>query len=116
MARRRPGSRCKFAHKDAEDVAGALLNTQGGGLYAEVLASVLCDGLATRASIFQALEATERNMARGSGQDMAVVLFSGHGAVIGDQFYLIPHGVDNGTKASLKASAIPALEFTKRNP
>ena len=70
------GLALQFAHKDAEDVAGALLNTQGGGLYAEVLASVLCDGLATRASIFQALEATERNMARGSGQDMAVVLFS----------------------------------------
>lgn len=107
------GLALQFAHKDAEDVAGALLNTQGGGLYAEVLASVLCDGLATRASIFQALEATERNMARGSGQDMAVVLFSGHGAVIGDQFYLIPHGVDNGTKASLKASAIPALELQR---
>ena len=31
------GLALKFAHKDAEDVASALLNTQGGGLYAEVL-------------------------------------------------------------------------------
>ena len=28
--------RLKFAHRDAQDVASALVNTQGGGLYAEV--------------------------------------------------------------------------------
>ena len=105
------GLALKFAHKDAEDVASALLNTQGGGLYAEVLPIFLCDGAATKAGIFEALAATERNMARGGGQDMAVVMFSGHGAVMDGQFYLVPHGVDNGTKASLKASAIPASEF-----
>ena len=105
------GLALKFAHKDAEDVASALLNTQGGGLYADVLPSVLCDAAATRACIFQALEALERNMARGVGQDMAVMMFSGHGAVMDGQFYLVPHGVDNGTKASLKASAIAASEF-----
>ena len=26
---------------------------------------------------------------------MAVVMFSGHGAVMDDEFYLVPHGVDN---------------------
>jgi uncharacterized caspase-like protein len=92
-------------------VVSALLNTQGGGLYAEVLPIFLCDGAATKAGIFEGLAATERNMARGGGQDMAVVMFSGYGAVIGDQFYLVPHGVDTSTKASLKASAIPASEF-----
>ena len=101
----------KFAHKDAGDVASALLNTQGGGLYAEVLPIFLPDGAATKAGIFEALDATARNMARGAGQDMAVVLFSGHGAVLDGQFYLIPHGVDNGTAARRKASAIPASEF-----
>jgi hypothetical protein len=107
------GLALKFAHKDAEDVASALLNTQGGGLYAEVLPIFLSDGAATKAGIFEALAATERNMARGGGQDMAVVMFSGHGAVMDGQFYLVPHGVDNGTKASLKASAIPASEFQR---
>ena len=107
------GLALKFAHKDAEDVASALLNTQGGGLYAEVLPIFLSDGAATKAGIFEALDAMERNMARGGGQDMAVVMFSGHGAVMDGQFYLVPHGVDNGTKASLKASAIPASEFQR---
>ena len=107
------GLALKFAHKDAEDVASALLNTQGGGLYAEVLPIFLGDGAATRAGIFEALDATERNMARGAGQDMAVVMFSGHGAVKDGQFYLVPHGVDNGTKASFKSSAIPASEFQR---
>ena len=107
------GLALKFAHKDAEDVASALLNTQGGGLYAEVLPMFLGDGAATKAGIFEALAAMERNMARGGGQDMAVVMFSGHGAVMDGQFYLVPHGVDNGTKASLKASAIPASEFQR---
>ena len=107
------GLALKFAHKDAEDVASALLNTQGGGLYAEVLPIFLSDGAATKAGIFEGLAAMERNMARGGGQDMAVVMFSGHGAVMDGQFYLVPHGVDNGTKASLKASAIPASEFQR---
>jgi hypothetical protein len=54
-------------------------------------------------------------MVRGAGQDMAVVMFSGHGAVMDGQFYLVPHGVDNGTKALLKASAIPASEFQRKS-
>ena len=107
------GLALKFAHKDAEDLASALLNTQGGGLYAEVLPIVLSDGAATKACIFEALDAMERNMARGGGQDMAVVMFSGHGAVMDGQFYLVPHGVDSGTKAALKSSAIAASEFQR---
>jgi uncharacterized caspase-like protein len=89
------------------------MNTQGGGLYAEVLLQVLCDSEATRAGIFEALTAMERNMARGAGQDMVVVLFAGHGAVRDEQFYLLPHGVDTGTKAAFKSSAIPASEFQR---
>jgi WD40 repeat protein len=103
----------RFAHKDAQDVASALLNTQDGGLYAEVLPMFLCDGAATKAGIFEALSVMERNMARGAGHEMAVVMFSGHGAVMDDQFYLVPHGVDNSTKASRKASAISASEFQR---
>jgi len=108
------GLALKFAHRDAEDVASALLNTQGGGLYAEVLPIFLPDGAATKAGIFEALAATERNMGRGAGQDMAVVMFSGHGAVMDGQFYLVPHGVDTGTPQRLQASAIPATEFQRK--
>src|SRR5258708_3018970 len=69
------------------------------------------DGPADKAGIFDALAAMERNMGGGAGQDLAVVMFSGHGTMIDGQFYLVPHGADNSTPARLKASAIPAAEF-----
>jgi Caspase domain/WD domain, G-beta repeat len=100
-----------FAARDAQDVASALLNTQEGGLYAEVKPIFLHDGAADRGGIFDALAATDRNMASSAGQDLAVVMFSGHGAMIDNQFYLVPYGADTSTMARLKASAIPAAEF-----
>ena len=103
--------RLKFADRDAQDVASALVNTQGGGLYAEVMPTYLHDGTADKPGIFEALAAMERNMAKGAGQDLAVVMFSGHGAMIDGQFYLVPHGADNSTPARLKSSVIPAAEF-----
>ena len=101
----------KFAHRDAHDVASALVTTQEGGLYAAVKLSLLHDGTANKTGIFEALAAMERNMGSGAGQDLAVVMFSGHGTMIDGQFYLVPHGADNSTPARLKASAIPAAEF-----
>jgi uncharacterized caspase-like protein len=103
--------RLKFANRDAQDVASALINTQDGGLYAEVVPAFLHDDTADKAGIFEALAAMERNMARGAGQDLAVVMFSGHGTMIDGQFYLVPHGADNSTQARLKSSVIPAAEF-----
>jgi DNA-binding beta-propeller fold protein YncE len=103
--------RLKFAHRDAQDVASALVNTQDGGLYAEVKPMFLRDGTADKAGIFDALAAMERNMGNGAGQDLAVVMFSGHGTMIDGQFYLVPHGADNSTPARLKISAIAAAEF-----
>jgi WD40 repeat protein len=103
--------RLKFAHRDAQDVASALVNTQDGGLYAEVKPMFLHDRTADKAGIFDALAAMERNMGRGAGQDLAVVMFSGHGTMIDGQFYLVPHGADNSTLARLKVSAIAATEF-----
>ena len=103
--------RLKFAARDAQDVASALLNTQGGGLYAEVKPMFLHDGAADKAGIFEALAAMDRNMTSSAGQDLAVVMFSGHGTMIDNQFYLVPHGADSSTTARLKASAVPATEF-----
>jgi WD40 repeat protein len=100
-----------FAHRDAQDVASALLNTQEGGLYAEVKPIFLHDSLADKAGIFDALAAMERNMTGNAGQDLAVVMFSGHGTMIDNQFYLVPYGADSSATARLKASAIPATEF-----
>jgi uncharacterized caspase-like protein len=108
----------KFAAKDANDVANALLATQGsefnkkGGLYADVKPQYLHDGDADRAAIFRALASMKANMAKDeAGQDLAVILFSGHGAIIDDRFYLLPYGVDARTPADLKASAISANDF-----
>jgi uncharacterized caspase-like protein len=100
-----------FAHRDAEDLASALVNTQSGGLYAEVLPIFLHDRTADKAGIFDALASMQRNMAKDAGQSLAVVMFSGHGTMIDSQFYLVPYGVDTGTPSRLKASAIPASEF-----
>jgi WD40 repeat protein len=103
--------RLKFADRDAQDVASALVNTQDGGLYAEIKPMFLHDGTADKAGIFDALAAMERNMGGGAGQDLAVVMFSGHGTMIDGQFYLVPYGADDSTPARLKTSAIPATEF-----
>ena len=103
--------RLKFAHRDAQGVASALVNTQDGGLYAEVKPMFLPDATADKAGIFDALAAMERNMRTSTGQDLAVAMFSGHGTMIDGQFYLVPHGADSSTPTRLKASAIPASEF-----
>jgi Caspase domain len=110
--------RLKFADKDAKDVADALFKTQRseynklGGLYAEVLAQYLHDSTADRAGIFNAFDAMQRDMANDSaGQDLAVVMFSGHGAVVDKRFYLLPYGVNAGTTAELKGTAISADDF-----
>jgi WD40 repeat protein len=103
--------RLQFAHRDAQDVASAIVNTQDGGLYAEIKPMFLHDRTADKAGIFDALAAMDRNMGSGAGQDLAVVMFSGHGTMIDGQFYLVPHGADNSTPARLKVSAISAADF-----
>jgi hypothetical protein len=45
----------KFADRDAQDVASALVNTQEAGLYAEVKPQALFNEIATKAGIFDAL-------------------------------------------------------------
>jgi DNA-binding beta-propeller fold protein YncE len=100
-----------FAARDAQDVANALLNTQEGGLYAEVKPIFRHDGEADKHGFADAFTAIESNMASSTGQDLAVVMFSGHGAMIDNQFYLVPYGADSSTMARLKIDSIPATEF-----
>jgi uncharacterized caspase-like protein len=98
----------KFAHRDAQDAANALITTQKGGLYADVKPMFLHDSTANKVGIFDALMKMEKNMAT---DDFAVVMFSGHGTMIDGRFYLVPYGVDDSTPANLQASSIPATEF-----
>src|ERR1700731_3161944 len=86
MADKATTFRLKCAAKDANDMASALLATQGsefnkkGGLYADVKPQYLHDGEADRAAIFRALGSVKANMAKDeTGQDLAVILFSGRG-------------------------------------
>jgi len=41
-------------------------------------------------------------------------MFSGHGTVIDNQFYLLPYGADSSTAARLEASAIPTRQFQSK--
>jgi Caspase domain len=105
------GLKLKFADRDAQDVANALVKTQEGGLYAEVKAQFLHDATANSQGIFDALAAMQHNMVDGAGQDFAVVMFSGHGTMVDGQFRLVPYGADDSTPARLKSSTIAASEF-----
>jgi WD40 repeat protein len=109
--------RLDFASTDASDVFNALVNTQDsrfnkfGGLYAEVLPAYVHDSEATKEEVYEALASMQRNMAKSTGDDLAVVMFSGHGAVLDGQFYLLPYGVNAATASRLEATAIPVTEL-----
>ena len=52
-----------------------------------------------------------RNMEASTTHDLAVVMFSGQGTMICNQFYLVPYGAGSSTPAHLEASTIPATQF-----
>jgi len=100
-----------FAATDAKDIADVLYSSQAseaGGFYARVNPNILVDERADAGSINDAFVALEGAMAKGGGQDVAVVFFSGHGAMIHGQFYLVPNGVDARTPGRLESTAISA--------
>jgi WD40 repeat protein len=99
--------RLDFAAADANDVAAALLNTQKN-LYAAVLPQRLSNKDATKSSILRGLVTMREAMARDAGNDLAVFQFSGHGALIDGEFYLLPYGVDVGDAVSIETTALPA--------
>jgi hypothetical protein len=96
--------RLKFAQQDAHDVVSALSGTQDA-LYVAGSRQYLPDEDATRASIRRALETLRQAM---TGQDdLAVVHFSGHGAMVDGELYLLPQDVRAGDAVALKDSALP---------
>ncbi len=99
-----------YADRDARDVAAALRRSQSG-LYAEVRAKVLVDAEASKTAIFAGLEQIRTGMAAGGGADLAVIQFSGHGDMVDGKFYLLPHGIDDGSAAAVKANGLPAGQF-----
>jgi Caspase domain len=102
-----------FAVADATDVAAALLTTQKG-LYAEVRPQRLSNQDATKEGILRGLATIRQDMARSEpGRDLAVVHFSGHGALLDGEFYVLPHGVNAGDEVAIKTTALPASDLRR---
>ncbi|MDO9713454.1 caspase family protein [Paracraurococcus lichenis] len=100
--------RLEFAQQDAHDVVSALTSTQDA-LYTLSPPQYLVDADATRASIRRALE-TLRSAVSGP-HDLAVVHFSGHGAMVDGELFLLPQDVRAGDAVALKDSALPVATF-----
>jgi WD40 repeat protein len=109
-----------YAAADAHDVAAALQESQKLGpgkasLYGDVKIQYLPNDQADNAAIRDALDDMATSMAIGSpNQDVAVILVSSHGEMIDGQFYLVPYGVDLGSKNRIIASALSATDFAKK--
>ena len=114
------GLKLNYAAEDAHDVASALLESQKGSpgkasLYADVSLTYLPNDKADSAAVLDALDAMAQSMAKSEpGQDVAVILVSSHGELIGGQFYLIPYGFDAGSQGRSIKSAVSASEFAKK--
>jgi uncharacterized caspase-like protein len=98
--------RLHYADRDANDLASAIVSTQGS-LY-QVQPQVLADKDANRHGIMEALATMRRQMAAGGGNDLAVVHFSGHGAMVDGRLYLLPYEVDARDNVGIKTSGLKA--------
>jgi hypothetical protein len=105
--------RLQYANRDARDLASAMVNTQGS-LYADVKPQVLVDKDANKDGIFRALKTMRAGMEAGGGNDLAVVHFSGHGALVDGKLYLLPYGVDARDDVGIQASDRPIERRTTR--
>lgn len=94
--------RLKFADDDAHDITAALVDTQKD-LYADVTWQVLRNEEASKRGIFHALDTLVKDMKQ---DDVAVVFFSGHGALVDNELYLLPYEVDVRDNSAIKATAI----------
>jgi len=89
-----PSLRLRFARQDAESI-GQLFQTRGQALYDKVNVHLLLDEQVTKESIQDLLtrrdgpDVTIANTAR--PQDSLLVLFGGHGAIVGQRYFFIPH-------------------------
>ncbi len=97
--------RLHYADRDAHDLASAIANTQGS-LYARVNPQVLENKDANKAGIMRALATMEAGVERGTGSDLAVVHFSGHGALVDGKLYLLPQEVDARDAVGIKTTAL----------
>lgn len=109
-----------FAAEDARDVADVLGDTQKiaaakGSMYADVKEAALTNEGASRVAILEAVDDLTRSMRKSvDDQDVAVILFSGHGEMIENKYYLIPYGVDTSTATKMETSSLWIEEFAAK--
>jgi hypothetical protein len=97
--------RLHYADRDAHDLASAIVSTQEG-LYSRVDAQSLTEKDATRGGIMRGLQVLRTEMERGGGNDLAVVHFSGHGAMVDGTLYLLPYDTDARDAVGIKTTAL----------
>jgi uncharacterized caspase-like protein len=76
-----------------------------------VKSQVLRDKEATKDGILRALQAMRAGMVAGGGSDLAVVHFSGHGALVDGKLYLLPYEVNARDAVGIKATALTIDEL-----
>jgi hypothetical protein len=114
------GLHLDYAVEDARAVASALRDSQKmapgkPGLYADVKVTYLPNDQASNTAIRDALDDLAASMKTGDAdQDVAVILVSSHGELIDTKFYLIPYGVDVGSKNTIIPSALSASDFAQK--
>jgi WD40 repeat protein len=101
--------RLQFADRDARDLASAIITTQEA-LY-HVRPTVLLDRDANKTGILRALKNMRAAMASGSGNDLAVIHFSGHGALVDRKLYLLPYDVDARDDAGIQSKGVSTDEL-----
>jgi hypothetical protein len=102
--------RLRYADADARDVASALTG-DAGSPFAKGSQQVLSDEYASKSDMLRGFETLRGAMASGGGQDVAVLLFSGHGAMVDGEYYLLPHGVDARDRVGVKSTALSLTEL-----
>jgi hypothetical protein len=114
------GLELSWAAKDAKDMFTALLaQTEDGWPFNRGHAVALLDEDAQKTRILTQIAEIGRKMALSPAKnDVAVLFFSGHGAVLGDGptagFHLLPHGVDWGpNETGRMISSISAAELQR---
>ena len=100
--------RLQYARRDAHDLADAIDKTQNA-LY-RVNVTALLDRDANKKTILRALKHMRAAMA-GNGNDLAVIHFSGHGALVDHKLFLLTYDVDARDDAGIQSDGLSAEEL-----
>jgi WD40 repeat protein len=102
----------KFADKDAADLITAIEESQASTiLYSNVKSEYLSNKDATQYGIVDQLDNLYFAM---NSDDVAVVIFSGHGTMFDQDYYILPADINILTPAGIETKAISAMQLQKK--